>query len=69
MATELQHTLVGSEWFIGNFISRLELISLQTSIAIVSTQLNDFSYFYLTLILFHINLLFAHKKVIASIAI
>ena len=40
------------------------------SIAIVSTQLNGFNYWYLTLIfLFNINHLFADSKVVTSIAI
>ena len=46
-----------------------KLICLHTSIAIVSTQLNDFNYCYLTLIiLFNINHLFAHSEVVKNIA-
>ena len=45
-----------------SFLDELELICLYTSIAIVSTQLNGFSYCYLTLkILFNINHWFAHS--------
>ena len=39
------------------------------SIAIVSTQLNDFNYFYLTLILFNINHLFEDSEVVTTTAI
>ena len=43
---------------------------MHTSIDIVSTQLNGFTYAYLTLIiLFNINYLFAESEVITSIAI
>ena len=53
-----------------SFLNKLELICLHTNIAIVSTQLNGFNYCYLTLIiLFNINHLFAHIKVVSSIAI
>ena len=52
------------------FKNELELICLHTSIAIVSIQFNGFNYCYLTLvILFDINHLFAHREVVASIAI
>ena len=37
--------------------------------AIISTQLNDFNYFYLTLILFNIDYLFADYEVATSITI
>ena len=47
-----------------SFLNELELICLHTSIAIVFTQLNGFSYWYLTLIIpFDINHLFAHSEV------
>ena len=52
-----------------SFLNELELIHLHTSIAIVSTQLNGFNYCYLTpIILFNINYLFAHSKLVTSIA-
>ena len=51
-----------------SFVNELELICLHTSIAIVFTQLNGFNYCYLPLIiLFSINHLFAHSKVLPSI--
>ena len=43
---------------------------LYTSIAILSSQLNGFNYFYLTLIIsFNINHFFAHSEVVKSMAI
>ena len=52
------------------FLNELELTSLHTCIAIVSTQLNDFDYYYLTpIILFNINHLFEHSEVDTSTAI
>ena len=52
------------------FLNEFELVCLNTSIAIVSPQLNGFSYFYLTqIILFNINHLFAHSEVATSITI
>ena len=43
------------------FLNELEPICLHTSITIISTQLNDFNYCYLTLIIaFNINHLLAH---------
>ena len=54
----------------GNFIFKWELICLQTSFAIVSTQLNGFNLCYLTLIIqFNINHWFAGSQVVTSIAI
>ena len=45
-----------------SFLIELNLICLYTSIDIVSTQLNGFSYCYLTFIIpFNINHLFAHS--------
>ena len=42
-----------------SYLNKLELIGLLTNIAIVSTQLNGFSYYYFTLlILFTVNHLF-----------
>ena len=53
-----------------SFLNELELICLHTSFAIVSTQLNGFSYCYITLIIqFNIDHLFADSKVVTSIAI
>ena len=53
-----------------SFLDELELICLNTSIAIVSAQLSCFNYCHLTLIiLFNNNHLFAHSKVVTSIAI
>ena len=46
-----------------SFLDELELISLHTNIAIVSTQLNGFNYCYLApIILFNINHLFTHRE-------
>ena len=43
---------------------------MYTSIAIVSTQLNGFNYYYVTLIiLFDISHLFAHSEAVTSIDI
>ena len=48
----------------------LLIVCLHISVAIVSTQLNGFNYYNLTLtILFDINHLFAHSEVDTSIAI
>ena len=48
-----------------SFLNELDLICLHTCIIIVSTQLNDFNYYYLTLIiLFNINDLLAHSEVL-----
>ena len=56
--------------FISNFIFKCELICLYTSVVSVSTQLNDFNFCYLTLIiLFNIDHLLAHSEVVTSIAI
>ena len=52
-----------------SFLTELELICLLTSIAIASTQLNDFNYFSLTLILFNVNQLFADSEVVTSTTI
>ena len=53
-----------------DWANKIELICLHTIIAIVSTQLNSFNYFDLTLIiLFSIYHLFAHSKVVIIIAI
>ena len=53
-----------------SFQNESELISLHTSNAIVSTQLNGFNNYYLTLIiLFNINHLFANTEVVTGIAI
>ena len=53
-----------------SFLNELGLICLHTSIAIVSTQLNGFYYYNLTLIiLFNINHLFALSEVVTSTAI
>ena len=53
-----------------SFLNELQLIRLCTSIAIVPTQLNGFNYCHQTLIiLFNINHLFAHSKMVTSIAI
>ena len=47
----------------------IELICLRASIAIVSAQINGFSYCYLALIIpFDINHLFEHSVVVTSIA-
>ena len=59
-----------SEYFVGNFIFKSELIYLYINIAIASSQLNGFHNWYLTLIiLFNINHIFADSKVVTSIAI
>ena len=48
-----------------SFLNELELICLDTSIAIVSTQLNGFNYCHLKLIiLFNTNHLFAHSHLL-----
>ena len=53
-----------------SFLNDLELICLYTGIAIVSTQLNGFTYCYLTLIIIlNINNFFAHSEMITCIAI
>ena len=53
-----------------SFLNGLEVIFLQTSIAIVSAQLNGCNYCHLTLlILFNINHLFTDIEVVTSIAI
>ena len=53
-----------------SFLNVLRLICLHTSIAIASTQLNGFSYCYLTLIIiFKINHMFAYSEEVISIAI
>ena len=49
-----------------SFLNELELICSHTSFAIVSTQLNGFTYGYYPL-LFNINHLFAHSEVVTSI--
>ncbi len=52
-----------------SFLNELELIYLHSGIAIVSTQLNDFNYCYLILvILFNINRLFADSQEVIRIA-
>ena len=52
------------------FLNELELICLHISFSVVCRQLNGFSNCYLTLItLFNINLLFADREVVTSIAI
>ena len=51
-------------------LNDLELICLLIIIAMVSTQLNDFSYFYLALIILsNINQLFVDSDVVTSITI
>ena len=52
-----------------SFLNELELICLNSSIAVGSTLVNGFSYCYLTLILFDIKSLFADSEVVTSIAI
>ena len=52
-------------WSVSSLVNGLALFCLNTSIAIVSTQLNGFNYCYLTLIIqFNINHLFAHSEVV-----
>ena len=52
-----------------SFLNELQMICLYTNIAIVSAQLNDFNYCYLTqMILFNINNLFADTEDVLSIA-
>ena len=64
------YTWFVSEQFVGNFIFKLELICLHTSIDSVFIQLNGFNYCYLTLlILFNINRLFVDSEVVKSISI
>ena len=49
------------------FLNELEL--MVSSIVIVCTSFNSFTYCYLTLIiLFNINYLFAHSEIVSSIA-
>ena len=51
-------------------LNELQLISLHTSMAIVYTRLNGFSYCYLPLIiLFKISYWLVHSEVVTSIAI
>ena len=51
------------------FLNELEQICLHTWIAIVFTQLNGFNNWYTILIIqFNINHLFAHSKMVPSIA-
>ena len=53
-----------------SFLNELELIHLHVSIAMVSTPLNDFNYFYPTQVIqFNINQLFADSEVVTIIAI
>ena len=53
-----------------SFLNELNLFCWDPRIGFLSTQLNGFNYFYLTLIIwFNIKHLFAHIKVITSIAI
>ena len=54
----------------GNFILKLELISLHTKTATVSTYLNGFNFCNVTIvILFNINHLFGHSEVVTYIAV
>ena len=65
----ISHLSAKGLWTI-SFLNELELICLHSNIAIVSTQLNDFNYCYLTLtILFNVDHLFADSEVLASNAI
>ena len=53
-----------------SFLNELEVICKYTSIAIVSTKLNGFNDWYLTMIiLFNIKHLFAHREVVRRITI
>ena len=53
-----------------SFLNELKLICLQTSIAILSTQLHGFNYNYQILIIqFNINHFFEDREVVTSIAI
>ena len=64
-------SLMRLEIYAGILVHKFELIFFfNSSIAIVSTQLNGFNYCYLTLIiLFDINHLIADSEVVTSIAI
>ena len=53
-----------------SFLNVLELICLHISIVMISTQLNDLNYCYLSLIiLFDMNLLFSHSELVTIIVI
>ena len=57
-------------WSVISFLNELQQIPLPTCIAIISTRLNGFNYWYLTLIiLFNINHLFPHSEMVTSITI
>ena len=67
---DINYDLQGNSLLVILFKNELGLIYLQTSIGIVSIQLDGFNHFYLTqIILFNINHLFTDSEVITHIAI